>query len=338
MRRSMVVKHSCSSIPVLHPPVCATIACLTMADALSLPTLPSSSQLRRLRAAANRSKLLERVSKAESLERVTSQLAMLTTSIDSMLSVFVTSMSNFQSHMPMMNNDYFEVKPAQADPWLLSDPWSNAVGPTPAFVSNAAGSDAWRLWHPAHEQPAAPESAGAEPSKWTRPMTEDELQQEDDLLQQEAHELEEMEQQLDDEVMKEEEDTEVLNTFAEEDTEVLTTYAVGDYVELHNLKDNALNGQKGTVIDKLPNGRIRVRLGPHLMARNVSARAGNVRMVHARATIEEIQKCRDQGQSVRSLLADGFSVGAIQRDDSEKLCSDCCRPRVMCSCTYGIKE
>jgi hypothetical protein len=122
-----------------------------------------------------------------------------------------------------------------------------------------------------------------------------------------------------------------------EHTEVLTSFAVGDYVELHNLKDNALNGQMSTVINKLPNGRIRVRLGPHLMARIVSAKAENVRVVHARATIEEIQRRRDQGQSVRSLLADGFSVGAIQRDDSEKLCSDCCRPRVMCSCTCGIK-
>ena len=118
----------------------------------------------------------------------------------------------------------------------------------------------------------------------------------------------------------------------------IVDYCPQDFVELHNLTDNALNGQKGTVINELSNGRIRVRLGIHLMARIVSVKAENVRMVHTRATIEEIQKRRDQGQSVSVLLADGFSVGAIQRDDSEKLCSDCCRPRVMCSCTYGIKE
>ena len=48
----------------------------------------------------------------------------------------------------------------------------------------------------------------------------------------------------------------------------------------------------------------------------------------------EVKRLRDEGLSVETLITKGYSIGAIQRDDSNSLCQECCRPRHMCSCTY----
>ena len=110
-----------------------------------------------------------------------------------------------------------------------------------------------------------------------------------------------------------------------------------DFVELHGLKSGDLNGEKGVVVKMPVDGRVGVRLGEHRAGKVVSIKAANLRLIVSGAEVEAVQKLRDDGRSVRSLIQQGYSTTACQRDSSSKLCKDCCRPRYMCSCTFGYE-
>ena len=115
-------------------------------------------------------------------------------------------------------------------------------------------------------------------------------------------------------------------------------FAVGDYVELADLKQADLNGEKGTIMQSLVTGRFCIQLGGHKMFRKVCVKPDNLRSVAPLHVVQEIQRCRDEGQSVASLVARGFTIAALQRDDSNCLCVECCRPRRMCSCTCEYRR
>ena len=104
---------------------------------------------------------------------------------------------------------------------------------------------------------------------------------------------------------------------------------------LQGLKDKTLNGEKGFIVQCLPNGRLRLKLGERLMNRLVAAKPEHTVLVETVVNIATVRKLRDEGCSVSSLIAQGYSVAAIQLDGSGKICGECCRPRHMCSCTYG---
>ena len=70
------------------------------------------------------------------------------------------------------------------------------------------------------------------------------------------------------------------------------------------------------------------------MNRRVCIKPVNLHAIASYARVAEVQRLRDEGWFVSQLLSAGFSVTEIQRDDSEELCQQCFRPRVMCSCTY----
>ena len=53
----------------------------------------------------------------------------------------------------------------------------------------------------------------------------------------------------------------------------------------------------------------------------------------AKRRVDEVKQRRDAGASVCLLLAHAYTLAEVQRDDSESLCQECCRPRVMCGCT-----
>ena len=104
---------------------------------------------------------------------------------------------------------------------------------------------------------------------------------------------------------------------------------------LRGLKDTSLNGEKGFVVLCLPNDRLRLKLGQRLLNRVVAAKSEHIVLVETAVNIATVRKLRDEGWSVSSLTSEGYSIAAIQLDDSNKQCSGCCRPRHMCSCTYG---
>ena len=81
-----------------------------------------------------------------------------------------------------------------------------------------------------------------------------------------------------------------------------------------------------------------MELGPHLIGRVVCIKAGNLRVLAALARVREAMHLRDHGTTVRQLLEMGFTVTEIQRDDSSQLCTECFRPRQMCSCTYDLMK
>jgi len=115
--------------------------------------------------------------------------------------------------------------------------------------------------------------------------------------------------------------------------QVQHVFSPGDFVELVNSSHADLNGEKGSVIDALSTGRLRVKMGWQKMGRVVSVKMENVRMIVAWACLQEVKRLRDNGHSVRSLVSAGYPIAAIQMDDSQSLCAECCRPRSMCCCT-----
>ena len=110
---------------------------------------------------------------------------------------------------------------------------------------------------------------------------------------------------------------------------------VGDYVELINLRNAELNGENGTAKQILETGMISVELGVHKKCRLVCIKPKNLRIVASLAMVNDIKQRRDDGATVAALVSEGVPIAAIQRDDSNKMCSECCRPRHMCSCTYS---
>ena len=108
----------------------------------------------------------------------------------------------------------------------------------------------------------------------------------------------------------------------------------GDYVELVALKHVELNGERGTVGQLQDTGRFSIELGAHKLFRKVCIKTENLKVIVPVDVFREVKLRRDKGQSVASLVAEGFSVAAIQRDNSEALCNDCFRPRHMCACTF----
>jgi hypothetical protein len=116
------------------------------------------------------------------------------------------------------------------------------------------------------------------------------------------------------------------------------TFKPGDYVKLAALKNQELNGEMGKVQEKLETGRFRVVLGCHKLNQKVCIKPENLEMVETGERIAEVTKLRDDGRSVADLIAEGYTVSAIQLDCSEKQCEECCRPRYMCSCTYAFMD
>lgn len=113
--------------------------------------------------------------------------------------------------------------------------------------------------------------------------------------------------------------------------------AVGDYIVLQGLSDSELNGKHGTVLEHLRTGRLRVQLTRKASCRwIVAVKPTNVQVIESAVNIAEVRKLRDAGCSVTSLLAQGYSVTAIQLDDSTKKCNVCCRSRDICSCLYDL--
>ena len=113
-----------------------------------------------------------------------------------------------------------------------------------------------------------------------------------------------------------------------------TAFSPGDYVELQGLSDMKLNGQKGTINEILSNGRLGFKLGEHLLGRVISVVPTKLRLIAAGSEIATAKALRDNGVTVGALIQQGFSIAALQRDDSKQVCDQCCRPRCMCSCTY----
>ena len=112
------------------------------------------------------------------------------------------------------------------------------------------------------------------------------------------------------------------------------TFRPGDYVKLTALKNKSLNNEMGTVQEKLETGRFCVMLGDHKLNQKGCIKLENLSIVATGKHITAVTELRDNGRSVAELIAEGYTVSAIQRDSSEKLCGECCRPRYMCSCTY----
>ena len=110
--------------------------------------------------------------------------------------------------------------------------------------------------------------------------------------------------------------------------------ASGDYVELIGLKQADLNAEKVVIVDLLETGRLCVELGAHKMMRKVRVTPEHIRVIAPISLVQDLQHRRDQGHSVASVISQGYSVAALQRDDSMALCADCRRPRYMCSCTF----
>ena len=114
--------------------------------------------------------------------------------------------------------------------------------------------------------------------------------------------------------------------------------ASGDYVRLRGLDDDKLNAAVGTVLECLPDGKLRVDLGWRMLFRIVAVSPENLLVVETAGNIAAVRKLRDEGISVSSLVARGYSICAIQRDDSDNICKECYRSRYMCSCTFLLKD
>ena len=111
------------------------------------------------------------------------------------------------------------------------------------------------------------------------------------------------------------------------------TFRPGDYVKMVALKNMELNGEMGTVQEQLETGRFCVVLGGRRFNHKVCIKPENLAMVETGEQIASVTRLRDDGRSVADLITEGYTVCAIQRDCSQKLCGECCRPRYMCSCT-----
>ena len=88
----------------------------------------------------------------------------------------------------------------------------------------------------------------------------------------------------------------------------------------------------------LEKGTVRVELGHRMLNRIVDVKSENLIVVETTGNIASVRKLRDEGFSVSSLVARGYSIASIQLDNSSKLCQEFCRPRYMCSCTYSLKD
>ena len=106
---------------------------------------------------------------------------------------------------------------------------------------------------------------------------------------------------------------------------------------LQGLTDAKLNRETGFLVEHLCSGRLHIKLGERSLNRIVAVKPENIVVVETATNIATVCKLRDEGHSVSSLISNGFSITAIQLDNSTKQCSECCRPRHNCSCTYGRK-
>ena len=112
----------------------------------------------------------------------------------------------------------------------------------------------------------------------------------------------------------------------------------GNYVELIGFGQTDPNSEKNVIVEALDTGRLCVELGPHEMMIKVCVQPANLPVIASSRAVKDVQRRRDQGQSVASLLSQGYSVAAIQRDDSMILCAECARPRYVCSRTFQLMK
>jgi len=119
-------------------------------------------------------------------------------------------------------------------------------------------------------------------------------------------------------------------------------YVPGDFVRLVRLSSKTHEGAEGEVIEVQASGRIGIlvvrgadgRRKPHNF--RVSVKPENIEVTASQAEQTAVVKLRDEGHSVQDLFNRGFSIAAIQRDNSESVCQQCFRNRFMCSCTSDL--